>query len=126
MLEMLAARAAKTAVYHRLAIAAEGPKIPLSFAAVIFLIALALLPVAWWKSGRERDQWWRDQISASSAEVRAAVEVGSKEAVATDAEIIKALRDSDAKRIQAEKDLRKASTPVDGCPALPARCYGVR
>ncbi len=127
MLETLAEKAAETVIWNRLALAAErSPKVPLNFAVAVLIMALAVTPLYGCHVERSTNARWRAEIAANSAEVRAVVGAGSAEAIATDTEIIKALGVSDEKRLAAEAALRKASTSVDGCPALPARCYGVR
>src|SRR5690606_24683694 len=68
--------------------------------------------------GSERDQWWRNEIAKSSQAVN---DVLNKERPAIDAvdkEILKALRDTDAKLEDAEAKLEKAKSAVspDGCP----------
>lgn len=73
---------------------------------------------------RERDQWWRDSIAASSSAVREVMSQQQHDIDRTDELILKALEGTDAKLKAAEEELAKARNRPnrDGCPRIPAYC----
>lgn len=125
-------QAAQSETVQRVLVAAEADRqVPLSFAALALLVALAVAPVWGWHTSRQRDAWWRAEIARSSAQVRATIKAGAAEAIATDDDLIKALGATDAKLHDAETRLTEAawaaaaqakSSPDDGCAPIPARC----
>lgn len=73
----------------------------------------------------KRDAWWRAQIAASSAKAGAILQNGSEEAVATDEDVIAAIRGTDAELASAEKRLADAKRlKVERACLLPAHCLG--
>lgn len=91
----------------------------------------------------QKDQWWRTRIAASSAKVKEVIDKGTAEAIATDDDVIEAIRDTHAKLADAERKLKDAAAaagkPPAGAPGdklvdkagkvdsqclLPAHCLG--
>lgn len=114
------------------AIRIDPPAVPLSrvMIGVAVGIAIAVGGVIWVK--RDRDAWWRANIAASSASVRAAIQTGTTAAVAADDDIIRGLKDADDKLTAAEHALeveRRAGqarqADRDQC-RVPAHCLGMR
>lgn len=92
---------------------------------VVLFASLLVTPAAVWWKGKMKDQEWRAAIAAQSAEARAILRKGAEDALAVDAEILKALGDTDAKLALAQK--RVLEVEGDGsCPRIPARCLGLR
>lgn len=125
-IETLTRNAFAPVVDHIQTVRIDPPAVPLSrvLIGVVVGIAIAVGGVIWVK--RDRDAWWRANIAASSASVRAAIAKGGEVATATDADIIKGLQDAEAQRERAERDLREAlerkpEAGRDEC-RVPARC----
>lgn len=108
------------------AIRIDPPAVPLSRAVLGVALSVAVgLGAVWWIK-RERDQFWRERIAASSQGVRAEIERGKSLASMTDDEIIRGLSDVDERLQAAEMDLASyraapRSAERDRC-RIPAEC----
>jgi len=104
----------------------DPPPVPLSRALVGLAVVAAVAAAGVWYVRAERDAWWRAQIAASSASVRAIIESGGEAATATDEDILRGLKDADTKREAAERALADEKTRArdpgrDRC-RIPADC----
>lgn len=80
--------------------------------------------LVWMTCASVTSKYWRGEIASASAAVQAAAKQAGEEALLTDAQIIAALGDTDAKLKQAQDAIKlaKARTPADGCVPIPAHC----
>lgn len=96
---------------------------------VVAVVLLLLGAFAGWWASAWWTRWavnaeWRERIAAQSAAVRNVVETGDAEITATDDDIIKALGDTDAKLVEAQRKLnsfKPAASVADRC-RVPAEC----
>lgn len=98
----------------------------LAIAVVLVLCALS------YQAGRKsRDQWWRGELAAKSAAVRATMSRITVEAEGYDARLLQTIEADRAKLSEHEDTIRRLQEqitrsplppPTDGCPAVPARC----
>ena len=87
------------------------------------ILYVTLWAYTWWVRADERAKF-RAEIAAASPRVRGAMLAGAADAETQDRIALDAIRGTDNALTNSEADLRHAatSTPLDGCPRVPARC----
>jgi hypothetical protein len=116
-------KASKVVEYVR-TVHVDPPKFSLLTALIFCVIWLALTWGYGWHKARERDNWWRTEISAKSQKVNAAIAKANAEL--PDDEIIRTLGESDAALREAENRVSTPAAPSSDCPVIPARCMRQR
>ena len=87
------------------------------------ILYVTLWAYTWWVRADERAKF-RAEIAAASPRVRGAMLAGAADAETQDRIALDAIRGTDNALTHSETDLRRAATssPLDGCPRVPARC----